>query len=357
MSPKTNKSTFAKRLGRLSCLLALAGSLPLHAAEVSTVPEGVFTVNITAAAPNNSVITLLSLPLTGVATAAGQMAGRLTGVTANSLTNANAGWTAGSLSTAATPYCIRITSGVAEGYTFLISTSTANTATTVTVDAEEAGQVNLTTLGLVTGVNGDTYEIITCDTIGSVFGTPQTTGILGGPTSTSADIVQMMVQGTWREYFYNTTLSRWARLGPGTASANVPIRPDTAIIYNRRGTTPLSITVAGRVPSSDRRAIVKSSGVTFLATNWPVDTTLLGSKIHLIPGWVTGTSYQTADIAQMFVSGTWREYYYNGTQWKRVGPGTVSDNVVIPAGTAVLLNRKGSATSVTALTQSLPYSL
>lgn len=327
--------------------LALAGITTLSAQTV-----GYVTLSIAAGTGSARTVSVLSFPLADSGQASGQLNGIITGVTAATFTNSSAGWTAGQLSTAATPYLIRITSGTAKGRTFLVSTATANTATTLTIDPEEAALVDLTTVGIAAGT--DTYELIPCDTISNVFGTPATTGIQGGTTSATADIVQLLVSGGWRQYYYNTTSSAWLRIGPNSNSNNVAIRPDTAALYQRLPASGLSLIVSGTVPSVDRKALVKNSGTTFLSNGWPVDVTLGTSGINSIPGWLTGTA-TTADIVQIQISGGWRQYYHNGTQWLRVGPNTASNSVVIPTGAAVILLKKGAASGAVALSQTLPY--
>jgi hypothetical protein len=290
------------------------------------------------------------------------MVGVITGVTgpsgspANTISNSNAGWTAGQLSVQATPYLLQITSGTATGRTFLISTSTANTSTGVTIDGTDLVNTDLTTLGIAVGT--DTYQIIPADTISSVFGTPASTGIQGGATSTGADQVQLLAVsgGSWTSYYYNTTSSQWLRVGPPIPSNNVVIRPDTGVLYVRIPTTPLTLTLLGQAPAVPRQAVVSNTGVTVLSTSFPVDTTLGNSNIQNTPGWATAATSSNADSVQIF-NGSWTSYFNNGTNWVRVGPPIVSNGVAIPAGTAVLLVKRGTATGQNILTQALPYSL
>lgn len=317
-------------------------------------PVGSVTTEVAPGAAAARTISLISFPLTGVAVAVGQMSGTLTGVTANTLTNTMAGWAAGELSIAATPHLIRITSGAAKGRTFLISTSAGNSATTVTIDAEEAGLVDLTTAGITAG---DTYEILACDTLSSLLGTPATTGIQGGANADAADNIQILVQGQYRKYYYNTTREAWVRLGPEQISNNVPVRPDTAITYSRLGQTPLEFTITGRVPTTDRKALVRNSGPTPLANGWPTDTTLATSGIADIPGWVKNSSPTVADTVQINLNGSSRKYYHDGTQWRRVGPNTPSNNVVLGVAEGVIIGKQGTQPGASTVQQNLPYNL
>lgn len=351
-----------KSLEKLSCVSLAATFLAITSAScwaqtsVNTIPSGFFTVTIPAGGGTSASTSFISFPLQDTATATGEMAGQVTSVTANTVTVTGAGWTAGQLSAAATPYLIQFTSGAAAGRTFLISTSTANTATVLTIDATDAAATNLTTLSIT---NTDTFQIIPADTISSVFGTPATTGILGGTSSASVDQVQLYSPASgWVSYYYNTNSAAWLRVGPPIASGNTVIRPDTGVIYARYGTTALSLTLLGHVSPVARQATVANSGTTVISNNWPVDQTLAGTNISTLSGWTSATSSANADIVQIYSAASgWSQYYYNGTHWLKVGPPINSDGVAIPAGTAVIIVKKGSTTGQSTLSQLMPYSI
>lgn len=342
------------KAGVLATVLAILGGAGVQAATVSTVPEGYVTLNIAAGTGTSRTISVISLPLAANVAIDGAVVGTITGISSNTFTNSAAGWTSGQLSAAATPCAIRVTTGNAKGRVFLISTSMSNTSTTVTIDAEEATHTNLTSLGIVAGT--DKYEIISCDTVSGVFGTPATTGIQGGDVNTS-DWVQIFISGAWRQYYYSTTSNAWLRVGPNTNSNNVPIRPDSAVMFHRMPASGLNLIVTGRVPSIDRKAVVSNSGVTFLANGWPTDLTLASSEINNLSGWVSNANPSLADIVMVMSSGAWRQYYHNGTQWLRVGPNTPSNTVSLPAGSGIMITKKGSASGISVLNQALPYTL
>jgi hypothetical protein len=337
------------------------GARALHAEEAFSAVLGVVPISVAAGTGTTTrTLSPISFPLLEDAVVAGQGRGRITGVTANTITNSDAGWTAGQLSTAATPCLIQITSGAAAGRVFLVSTSTASqsTATTLTIDSEEAGLVNLTTLGIVTGASGDTYRILACDTIGSIFGTPVDTGVLGSTDATTADNIQIMISGAWRQYYYRTTSpAGWVRIGFTSVNNNIPIRPDVLVLYNRLGNTPVNLTLLGSVPTSPRKSLVKNLGVTPMAGGWPVNLTLSSSSINTIPGWVSNTDPNVADNVQLLVSGAWRNYYHNGTNWVRVGFTSNSNTVSLNAGAGFLINKKGATAGTAVLAQPLPYNL
>lgn len=342
-------------LSVIGATLALLSATCISAfAQANTVPAGYFTVNIAAGTGTSPTLSVISFPLLGTANITGQAVGIITGVTSNTISNSNAGWTAGQLSTPATPCLIQITSGTAAGRIFLISTTTANTSTTATIDPTDASLTNLTTLGI--NINTDTYQIIPADTLSSVFGTPATTGILGGTSASQADQVQLLSGAGWVSYYYNTNSAAWLRVGPPIPSNTVVIRPDAAVLYSRLANTALTLTVMGQVPAIARQTIVNNSSISFLSANWPVNLTLATSNIQNTPGWVANSTSAGSDVVQLLTSTGWLQYYYNGSHWMRVGPPILSDSVAINAGSGFLIVKQGSATGASVLSQSIPYS-
>lgn len=325
------------------------------AESASTVPAGYFTLDIAPGQGATRTLTVLSAPLLEAAAASGQMSGRISGVTANTITCSSAGWTAGQLSAAASPHLIRITSGAATGRTFLLSTTVANTSTTVTLDPEDAAQTNLTALGIVAGAAGDTFELYQADTLSTLFGTPGTTGILGNANSNLADIVQIYVGAAWRQYFHNGV--NWCRIGPMTNSNNVVIRPDAAVTYSRLGSTPLSLVVLGSVPNTNRKTLIANSNLTHLSNGWPVNLTLGTSGIQSTPGWASSPNSATADIVQVLVGNAWVQFYHDGANWRRVGTNAISDSQVLSAGSGVTISKRGTTTGSATYSKTQPYSL
>ncbi|MFZ4682263.1 MAG: hypothetical protein ACOYMS_07155 [Terrimicrobiaceae bacterium] len=341
----------------LFSLAILATSGVSFAQTAATVPVG--AVNITIAAGSASVpkVSTFSIPLRDSVPEnfVGQASGRITGVTATSISNANAGWTAGALSQAATPYFLRITSGSATGRTLQIATGTANANTATTLSVLNQG-TDLTTVGIATGTNGDTYEIFPGDTLGNFFG--NTT--LGGTSASVSDVVRIHDGSTWSEYYYNTTAGQW-RIGSVPVNQNnVVLRPDGGITFYRRGTTPLEYTLLGVVPSTPVRVVVKNGGVTYLGNVFPVDQTLGASGFNSLPGWVNNTgSVGAADKTVIWDGSTFNYYNYNQTasQWRAGSVPVNQSNVVIPAGRPVIVERPAANSGVSTLVRNLPYNL
>lgn len=364
----TPLSLWRMNITRFSLAAVFASSVLLTGANgqttATTDPVGFVTVGITAGTGSAKKNTLFSVPLMETEEITGQVAGIITGVTANTISNSNAGWTAGALSQPATPFLIQITSGAAEGRLFLIASSantggaiagTANTDTTVTVSSIDATQVDLTTLGIASGT--DTYKIFACDTLSSFFGTPATSGVQGGTAPANADTIVAVSNGASSTYYYNTTSSRWVRAVLGSPDAsNVPLLPYFGVQYSRLANTPLSFVVTGGVPTEARQVAVKNSGTTILSQYWPVDTTLGTSGLSTVV--TPGATATVADTVVLTSNGAASTFFFNGTDWKKVVLGSPTANTnPITIGTAIQIIRKGSAAGYSTLSQAPPYNL
>lgn len=324
----------------------------------TTDPVGFVTVTVAAGDGSTKKNTLFSLPLLETdVSLSGQTAGIITGVTANTISNSNAGWTAGELSQASSPYLIMITSGAAKGRMFLISSATPNTASTVTVSPTDALQVDLTTLGIVDGT--DTYKIFACDTLSSFFLTPALSGVMGGTNAKDGDSVVIVSNGAASTYYFSNTLNRWTRSAFGNPDAsNTPLLPYYGIQYQRLANSGLSFVITGAVPTVDRKVSIKNSGTTLLSQYWPVESTLSALGLQTISGWKTGANAKVADSVILTSNGTASTYFYDGTNWRRAAFGNpISDNTVIAVGTSVQISRLGTAEGYSVLQQILPYSL
>lgn len=330
-------------------------AVSVSAQELVSSPVGYVTVAIKPGSGTTLTYTTLSTPLLTRAVADGQMSGRITGVGAQTISNSDAGWTPGALSEPALPHFLKITSGAAAGRSLLISTTTENTATTLTIDASEVA--DLATLGIRTGSEGDTYEIFAAGTLGNLF--PAGSGVSGGSSVSNSDNLRIERNGVANVYYYSTTAERWTESAPGAPDASdVVLHPDSVILYGRRSGEPLRFIIAGEVPRSNRRALVADSGVTYLSQAWPVSTTLRESGIQALPGWVSAASAATADKVQLLDAGIWKSYFYDGAHWRQVAIGfPIKDTEAIPAGAGVMINRLGSASGTRAIDQNPPYSL
>ena len=333
-------------------LLPLGALLPFlavcaFAQTATTTPVGFMRFTVAAGTPATPATTAIAIPLhdVGIGALAGVSSGKISAVSSNSVTVASAGWTANSLSAAAIPFAIYIKSGTAEGTMMKI---TANTDTVLTLDA-----ANLPSLGFAAG---DSFEIIPLDTLGSFFGANT---LIGDTTPTKADVVYIMSAGLWTGYYYNTNLKRWVtKTGPQTIRDNIVLQPGSGVLIERRGQS-LDLVVTGTVSTTKYRYSVANSGNTLVHTGFPTDSTLGALSLQtLLPGWVSSPTAATADWVYIMQSGLWTSYYYTKTKWcTTTGPQVPRDSITIPAGTPILLFKKGTASGSSVLQRPLPYSL
>lgn len=351
-------------LPALATALSLIGGAANSLAQTaSTVPVGVMTVTI-AGSPNGTAYaqTPFSLPLLTAEGITGQSKGRLTAVTSNTLSNSNAGWTAAALATVGSPYFVNITSGTNAGRMFQI---TSNTATQITVNSQG---MDLTTLGLTVGTEGDTYEIVQGNTLLGVLGTPED-GVVGGTSAQfQANTIDKVLvtdpsNGTTFSYYFDTTAQQWRRIGSIVNQGNLIISPKAGLNYSRISQEAIEIQFTGQVPSTASVHQVAALGTTLLSNYFPTDTTLFDSGIHSMPGWrsanAEGVTVANSDRVVLKVGATYFSYYFDAgvAQWRRIGSVVNQNTVAIPAGGAVRFVRTGAAGQTSQWTRPLPYSL
>jgi uncharacterized protein (TIGR02597 family) len=339
-------------------LIAAAGlsATSLFAQSVTTAPVGAVTITIPAATAGNVKVTSFSpqlrLPTGGSFT--GKARGQLTAVSSTTLTDTSAAWGAGALSTPAAPYFIKIRTGAASGSYWQISTTSANSASAVTVVSLNGRDP--AAAGVVTG---DTYEIVPGDTLDSFFASIE--GSIGGTSLANADNVRLYDGTSWRNYYYNSSAGQW-REGTSTFNRNSTIiRPDSGIIYTRRGLSSLQITLIGNVADQAEKFTVPATGVAFIGGVYPVDRQLSTTGLNTMPNFVPNTgNLAAADKVRFFDGTSWRTFNYNSaaSQW-REGTSTFNRNTfVVPSGTPLIIERGvGAPSGTVAASMPLPYTL
>lgn len=355
-------------------LLAAAATLafaPAHLnaqTTVATDPVGFTTITVTnASSATGRRTTVMSIPLLEVdSTHGGLSSGTISSVASNRITVTNGNWNAGALSQPATPFVVQITSGVAAGRMFLVASSAnsagslgsaalANTSSNLFISSIDSTQIS-TNLPATGVAPGDSFKLFACDTIGSAFGTPSSTGIRGGTNVATADNITVTINNSATIYYYNTTSNMWVRSGTFFGASNVALAPYFGVTYNRLGgTNALQFVSTGQVPVTNRIVPIRNAGTTVLAQYWPVATTLRGLGIQGLAGWRTGTNATnlTTDNVVVTTPAGATTYFFNGTNWRRNGNPGSQDNVAIPIGSAVQVVKKGSAAGFTPLTQSI----
>ncbi len=335
---KTIHSRILSALTILSITALLNGA---NAQTASTVPVGFMTVTIPAS-PDGIIASsaAMSVPLYKAADFTGAVS---TVDSSTQFTATGASWVAGAFANAAAPRLVRIKAGAQVGKIFPV---TANTTNQLTIAGDLTGVLSI----------GDSIEVLPANTLGLLFGS--TTPVLQtGATATTpgADNVFILTNNTWGTYYHNGV--NWKKSGSLANQNNTIIYPDDGVFVVHYGTSPVALTFVGTVPSTSEQTDLVGSGSTFIANRFPVDTQLLATGIHLIPGWVNGATVDVADnvFAWNAAQNKWDTFYHNGVNWKKSGSLANQNTTVIPSGSAVVIKRS-SATPAT-LTQALPYSV
>ena len=350
------KLSIYKQFKLLSCSFLFTCS-SLFSESVSTDPVGYVTWTINPGSGTSRAFTSLALPLYQPSQSVdGVASGVINSVTSNAITVLNAGWSPSQFSNSSSPFCLRITSGSAEGRTLLISTSTDNTDDTVTIDLVASNITDLINLNIVAN---DKFEIIECDTLGSLFGNPSENGIIGAESFSEADNMYLSSNGSWSRFYYNNSLGRWTKLTLGSPDAtNQPVLPDDGILYSRLAPISTDLVLSGTVPDTPRQLTINQSGVTVIGSAWPVDIELSNSGISQISEWKSSASPSTADRVYILVSGSWQRFYYDGLNWRKITLGNpTADNQTISSGSAVVLQKFSPSSLDGVLFQDVPYSL
>jgi uncharacterized protein (TIGR02597 family) len=272
-------------------------------------------------------------------------AGAVTAVGTSTITRLNAGWTAGAFTTAAAPHIIKMMTGTAAGRFFFIS---SNTADTLTVDN---GGTNLSTIikAATPTEDGDKYQIIPLWTLKTLFAD---VALTKNGSASLADNVYLRVGANWVTYWHNGT--SWVGGGLGSKD-NTILYPDEAILFQRRGATALTIAIAGTATTTKEMTEIPGPGSTYMSLRFPTDTTLGGLALQTLPGWIKNGSASVADNVYLRTPTAWVTYWHNGTSWVGGGLGS-KDTTPVPAGSALLVIRKSTATGADAfLSQNAPY--
>lgn len=324
-------TTSAKRYLRLSITDGVS--------TVATTPLGRVRLSF----PQNQQITF-NLPLHEVVGAiGGRPAGFITAVGASTLDSTGAGWSAGQLSQAATPYFVRITSGAARGRTFQISSATAHTATRLTVIN---GGTNLTALGIVPGT--DTFEIIPGDTLAGLF----PPGLISAGTFATGDMLGRWTGTAVANYYFDG--ANW-RTQAGAIANTVVLRFDDGWFMVRRGPT-TNWTLLGQAPATDAAAVVVRGGYSVVSL-LPVEQTFGEFALQTrLPAWTSNPANPAAGDHVQLTDGAGGATvnYFDGTRWRRQGGVDVTDVLLLQAGRPMIIVRP-TGTGSTVLTQAKTY--
>ena len=241
-------------------------------------------------------------------------------------------------------YYVEIKSGSQAG---LILDILSATATSVTV--ADAGQLT----------GNESFAIRKYLTLADVFGASNQAGLKAGPSPSEADLVALLVNGIWKQFFYYDDQvgfdpTQWLELGGSSGDASTArIDPDQGVLVQRRaGTSSVSTLVTGSVKDSPANTPV-FNGMQIVTNPWPTAMTLeqLGLRTgNTSTGLVQAPSFQEADVVYRLEGNAWAQYFiyddqvgFDPIQWVKLGGGSSDQgSTVINPGEAILIQRKAA---------------
>ena len=251
--------------------------------------------------------------------------------------------------TGTAPYMVHVeasANSVATGQSFLITASSSNS---VTVSSPTFSVASILT-------TNDQVAIRGAETLGSVFGSSNSTVMLqGGSSAGGSDLVYIWNGSTWSSYYYYTSYG-WVQDGDAsyTIQNNMPIYPDEGMLVARISTSTLPVSYAmsmGTVPTNAQTALVNAPGFTFVSNPLPLSLTLSSFGFTNSPSWLEGSSAGGSDLVYLWTGSQWQDYYYySGYGWVQDGDAsyTLQTNLPIPAGSAAMVYRRDTVTGANA---------
>jgi hypothetical protein len=235
---------------------------------------------------------------------------------------------------------------IATGQSFLITAAGTNYVT-----------VSSPTFSVASILAGsDQVAIRGAETLGSVFGsTNSTVHLQGGASPGGADVVYVW-NGTGYDLYYYFTSYGWVLDGDATFAIqnNQVLYPDQGVLVGRLSTNTLPVGYAasiGTVATNAQTALVNEPGYTLISNPLPVPVSLTQFGFANNPSWLEGQSAGGSDVVYMWTGTGWQAYYYYISYgWVEDGDVmfTLQNNTQIPAGAAVLICRRNTVTPVNA---------
>ena len=320
---------------------------------VCSTPVGYVTITV-----NGDGYTAITNPLQNAVVYSGT-ASSIAGDTITTSFSLTADEVAGTDADGNSAYYVQTTSGA-------IYDVTANTESTITVSSDVSSLISA----------DDAISVKKYTTLGDIFSTDNAFGLTSGGDVTSSDVVYIMSAdgaGSYAQYYYQTDPfggffggDGWRAAGDvNTDRSDVIIAPDDGLIVNRISSGDISLVVSGTVNAIDHSRELPA-GFSLVAYPFPVDTTLDDSGIYTADnGYTSGGDVAQSDVVFVLATdGSYTQYYrqtdpfggfFGGDGWRIAGDvNTDVGSTVIPAGSAVIIQHKGSGLT---WADAVPYTL
>ena len=246
---------------------------------------------------------------------------------------------------------------------YLEMTSGANTGLIVEILGKTSNSISVSSGSASSFVGNESFQIKRFTTLADVFGATNSAGLLGGDSVTTSDVIWAVSNGSWKQYFFyddgfggDVDPLQWQTPGSFASKGDARIDPDQGVLVIRRAGSDTSATITGVVKSTPS-FVPFINGVQIVTNPYPVDKTLgtLGLETgNSETGLVEGDSTATSDVVYKLDNGIWKQYFvyndgFNGeidpVDWQTPGSNSSQAGVVVSAGEALLIVRRGNAFS------------
>jgi hypothetical protein len=228
----------------------------------------------------------------------------------------------------------------------------AGMTTTVTSFSGKELTLQGSMVGLVSP--GDTVEVLANHTIGGLFGATNSVGLLPGADASEADTIGIWnAQTQSSRVFYFRTGEGWRESGNEGAGdqARMTIPFPAALVINRRGSTPLQVTVVGGVPMPlEQRYFEVFPGRNLISAPFSAASKISEYGLYAADSpfsVIGGASAPDSDTIRFsnFSAATDSEviYYRLGQGWRTAGTDGDAGNTPIEIGQSMDFQRRGPA--------------
>jgi hypothetical protein len=244
---------------------------------------------------------------------------------------------------------------------YLEVTSGSNSGLIVEIAGKNTGSVSVSSGDAALFVGNENFQIKKFTTLADVFGATNSAGLLGGDSVSNSDVIWAVSNGSWRQYFFyddgfggDVDPLQWQTPGSFVSKGDARIDPDQGVLVIRKPGVNTTATITGSVKSTPS-FVPFINGAQIVTNPYPVDKTLgtLGLKTgNSGTGLVEGDSTATSDVVYKLDNGTWKQFFvyndgFNGdidpVDWQTPGSNSSQANVVVSAGEALLIVRRGSS--------------
>lgn len=246
-------------------------------------------------------------------------------------------------------------------YNHVVEITSGDLAGSMTWITSAPSGVRLNTVDDLSAANGESFRILKCYTLATLFGaTPDASALAPAGDQSTADnfLIQDPTTGLYTTYYYkNAGIGQgWKKSGAPGTFADEGIFPTDGLVIVRKQSDDGELVISGEVRTSATDVAVVGNGtgdvLNIVSIPNPVgQISLSGSGLYTgdaATGIAGGGDQSSADNLLVLdaATGLYTTYYYKnagiGQGWKKSGAAGTHEDEIIPAGSALLIIRKSA---------------